>query len=132
MWIDGHDSLILKGEAEIMSRFVSLGCRVLVSGERNCWPDSEKHVHFPEHEGPRYPCAGGFMGYREDVIAAMQTALRLTSGENDQQGWTDGLISGEIQAIIDSGRVVFCSEGDGDTAGADPCVRHFNGRVPGP
>lgn len=133
MWVDGYDSLILKPEADILARLQSLGFPLLISAERNCWPDASNADKFPEYGSmPRYPCAGGFIGLRSDVITAMHQAILFAEGdENDQRAWSKGMLAGVIHAQIDHARRIFCSEGDGDTSGANPCVRHWNGKLPG-
>ncbi len=134
MWTDGGDSLILKPESVILERISALGLPVLISAERNCWPDIHMSDKYPENPpgSPRHLCAGGFIGPKDLVLAAMYTAIREAVDEDDQRAWTAALTAGLLPSVqIDYGRYIFCSEADGDTAGADPCVRHWNGKVLG-
>lgn len=130
MWVDGYDSLILKSETEIISR---LNAPVLISAERNCFPDFARAAEFPDTSHlPTFVCAGGYIGRREDLIAALETVAAIAKDGDDQRAWTEAYLSGAVPGLmIDHWRRIFCSEGDGDTAGADPATRHWNGRVPG-
>ncbi len=122
LWTDGTDSLILKSETEILSRFSG---GILIAAENNCWPDAGRY-------GPPFLNAGGYMGVRQELIVALRAVLGVAADEDDQRAWTTAYIGGLIPGlVIDSERRVFCSESGGDTADADPCIRHFNGRVPG-
>ena len=130
MWLDGYDSLILKSEAEILAR---LDAPAPISAERNCFPDSERAEEFPLiGAGPRYLCAGGYIGNREYLIATMETVLSMAATGDDQRAWTSAYLAGAVSGLaVDRERAIFCSEGDGDTKEADPCSRHWNGRIPG-
>lgn len=134
MWVDGADSLILKPEHDILARIHSIGFPVLIAAERNCWPDASRAEVYPEapRGRPKYINAGGFIGLRGDVMTAMHTAVREAVNEDDQLAWTIAFTCRLLPTVqIDHGRLIFCSEGDGDTGDADPCVRHWNGRTPG-
>lgn len=120
LWTDGTDSLILKSEDEIMSRFSG---GILIAAENNCWPDAGRY-------DPPFLNAGGYMGRREDLIAALKIVLPVAMDEDDQRAWTTAYISGLIPGlVIDTERRVFCSMADG--VEADSCVAHWNGRIPG-
>lgn len=129
MFLDGADTLLLKSEAEILAR---LTVPVLIAAERTCWPDAELGDRFPYADHPRFPNAGGYIGKRTELIAAMKTVLQWATGEDDQRAWTAALLAGVLPNVrIDHERRIFCSQGDWDTEKADPCSRHYNGRVPG-
>ena len=136
LWVDGHDSLILKPEDEIM-RFVPES-GVLVAAEKNCWPDNAIAGKYDlvnrsqrRLDDPQYLNAGGYCGRRDELIRTMRFVLELANGdENDQAAWAQAFLAG-TEITIDHQRHIFCSEGDGGTANADPCVRHWNGKIPG-
>ena len=129
MWLDGYDSLILKSEAEILAR---LSAPVLISAERNCFPDPERAAEFPDTGTlPRFPCAGGYIGRREELIAAMEIVLSMATTGDDQRAWTAAYLAGAVPGLaIDHERRIFHSMGDGEPVG-DSCTVHFNGRIPG-
>lgn len=129
MWTDGYDSLILKPEADILS---ILTAPVLISAERNCFPDSHRAEEFPDTGSlPRFLCAGCYIGRREELIAALEVVLSLATTGDDQRAWTSAYLAGAVPGLkIDHERRIFHSMGDGDPVG-DSCVIHFNGRVPG-
>ena len=128
-FLDGYDSLILKPEAEILAR---LSAPVLISAERNCFPDPERAAEFPDTGTlPRFPCAGGYIGRREELIAAMETVLSMATTGDDQRAWTAAYLAGAVPGLaIDHERRIFHSMGDGEPVG-DSCTVHFNGRIPG-
>jgi hypothetical protein len=135
MWVDGRDSLILK-PASYIQRFCPLLPSVMVASEHNCWPDQIAARYYSDwfRNTRTYLNAGGFLGYRNCLIRAMMEVISCAEDgdEDDQRAWTTAFLRGTPTTIgIDQSRRVFCSEGDGDTQSADPCVRHWNGRVPG-
>lgn len=130
MFLDGADTLLLKPESDILSRW---GDRVLISAERTCWPDASLASHFPDIQGPHFPNSGGYIGPREDLILAMRIAVEWATNEDDQLAWIRAMVDGALPWVrIDHERRVFCSQGDGgDVSVADPCSTHFNGRTKG-
>lgn len=91
MWTDGYDSLILKPEADILSR---LTAPVLISAERNCFPDSHRAEEFPDAGTlPRFLCAGGYIGRREELIAALEVVLSMATTGDDQRAWTSAYLA---------------------------------------
>lgn len=133
MWIDGHDSLVLEGEDEILRRFRALRFPVVVSAEQNCFPDPELAEQYPVARDPRYICAGGWIGRRTSLIDVLRRISLHDSTDHDQRAWTKAFLAGVLPEVqIDYGRKIYASVGDGDealTSGA--CVMHWNGRVPG-
>lgn len=130
MFVDGHDSLILKPEDEILARLAALGSPLLIAAERNCWPDEEAADKYPEDPDPRFLNSGGYIGTRAELLTAMHTAILWSDGEDDQRAWTRAYLGGALNIQIDHGRRIFQSMGDGGALG-DVCVGHWNGRVSG-
>lgn len=125
LWTDGGDSLIVKEEAEILSRFTG---GILIAAENTCWPDADRALLY----GPAYLNAGGYMGVRKDLIQALRTVLRVAADEDDQRAWTTAYLKELVPDLrIDTQRRVFRSEADGGDEKRDPCIRHWNGRVTG-
>lgn len=138
LWVDGHDSLILKPEGEILARFKSLGADVLIAAERNCWPDSDLAPFYAKKQGflsgmPRYINAGGIIGQRDHMLTAMHIALANATTGDDQRAWTVAYLADLLPNLqIDHGRRILSCVGDGGEAlKADTCVMHFNGKTPG-
>ncbi len=137
MWVDGHDSLILKPESEIMPLIPLDG--VLIEAERNCWPDTEMASRYPVSHGhtPRFLNSGGYCGRREILIEAMDLAISMATTEDDQRAWTAAYLDQYRlsyrgpRIMLDRDRRVFCSMGDGDCEAATSATRHWNGRVQG-
>lgn len=133
MWIDGYDTLLLKSEAEILTRFAAADSPVVISAERNCWPDAARGDQFPDvGTKPRFLNSGAYIGRTQNLIATMLIVIECAVDENDQRAWTTALLSGLIPGVqLDYERQLFSSEGDIDTFLVDPCVRHWNGHVQG-
>lgn len=134
MFVDGHDSLLLQPPAEIMGRLRAMGNPVLISGERNCWPDVELATQY-KHDMPNklFLNSGGYIGPRAELMTMMHYVIAEAEGEDDQRAWTKAYLAGRLPSVqIDHIRWIFASMGDGDDAvRSKSCVAHFNGRVPG-
>lgn len=131
MWVDGHDTLLLKSEADIIKIFELSYSPVVLAAENNCWPDTFASRYYPAQHGP-FINSGAFIGARRCLLAAMQAALASASDEDDQRAWTTTYIrqAEEFDITLDKQRRLFQCMGDG-TPIADPCVLHWNGRTPG-
>lgn len=133
MWVDGDDSLILKPEHDIVARYMAFGGEhILMSAENSCWPDETLASKFPEVAQPRYLCAGGFIGPKNLVMAAMAQVIMDAKGDNDQLEWTRSYLAKTIHLQLDHTRRIFANISDGEAAlKADSCVKHWNGKLPG-
>lgn len=135
MWVDGHDSLVLKPESDIFDRLGECDNSCLISAEMTCWPDSDlaELYSLSFRCVPRYINAGGYIGPRSVIIQTLETILAGALTEDDQREWTRAYLAGLIPNVgIDHARLIFASIGDGEAAlHADSCVKHWNGRVPG-
>lgn len=133
MWVDGHDTLIVQPESEILARLHAAGDPMIIAGEANCWPDSSLSDKYPAAPSPRFLNAGGFIGPFGAVLTAMHTALSHAETGDDQRAWTTAYLAGALPTVqIDHARRIFSCIGDGAEAmAADTCVKHFNGKIPG-
>lgn len=135
MWIDGHDSLILRPEQEILKRFHSFFGAVVVSAEANCWPHPEWAEKFPPAPPgcPRFLNAGGWIGYTPVLIDMLDWRVKYAKSDNDQEVWQREFLTGALlDRTLDYRRRIFASIADGPEAlGSDSCVKHWNGKIPG-
>ena len=135
MWVDGHDSLILKGAGEIERRFFAeFKSPVVVSAEANCFPDANvADLYPPVVSGlPRYICAGGFIGFRKPLIETLEVILKQAKSDDDQREWTRAFLDGKVNIELDYQRRLYSSAGDGPLAlTSDACVMHWNGKIEG-
>lgn len=136
LWADGFDTFMQARHGKIEAEWHGLGCPPLIlSAEKNCWPDSEKAAEYPEVEGEyRFINAGtwmGHVGYLVDVIGKMLASP--WPGGNDQRAWTDAFLGGLLPgAVIDSQRLIFQTmwgATEEELASANPCVVHYNGGI---
>ncbi len=80
-FIDAYDVLVNAGEEEIISRFLSYDGRILLGGERNCYPLRYKERMDQIEDGPSgvermYVNSGGYMGYLSDVLEMLTWTCR--------------------------------------------------------
>ncbi len=139
MWIDCHDSLVLKPEAVILGRLKIMDAGVVIGGELNCYPEPSWAGDYKYLSNDLlFICAGGWVGKRGDIIRLLDVLLKnpgsAGGGNCDQRAWSrcflDGLMPG---LIIDHPRQFFASMCDGAEIAmkGDACVAHFNGHVAG-
>lgn len=88
---DAYDVVFQGTEAEVSEKFPPKGT-VLLTGEKNCWPDPEEQVRYPMGRTPwMFVNSGGIAGYAGDIAKAMDWGLenfvdRLC--EDDQRFWS--------------------------------------------
>jgi len=149
LYTDSQDSLLVHDAHAILNAWMRCGApHVLLQAEKNCYPEPSWEPEYPRTDSPwRYICAGGWMGTREGLIAAL---TELAEGEQfakdsfcDQRCWTDWYLrhpSGKLKAALDTNCEVFQSmagtgeireDGLNTATGTRPSVWHFNGRVGG-
>lgn len=135
MWVDAHDTLILKPEDEILARYHALGSPVVIAAEATCWPDADLSAKYPQAPSPRFLNAGGYIGNRHQLLTVLHTVLQNNppGNEDDQRAWTSTFLAGMLPDVqIDHARRLFSCVGDGESAlAADTCVMHWNGKLPG-
>ena len=147
MFIDGFDSFIIGSAASIMEKYQRSGNLILVSGEKNCYPDGDLATHYPivDRSPWRYINSGGWIGERLALIQALHEMEDLvpTYGENDQLIWAIWYLHrrGRLITNIDTKCTVFQTmagisthelqpDGTNAVTMASPSVYHFNGRSP--
>lgn len=132
LYTDAVDSMFVGSMARMEAHYALYDCPpLLMSGERNCWPDQtlaplfEANFMLPF----AYPCAGQFMGdigYILDRWPKLQQ-YEADYGPNDQawiqQGYDDGLLD-EMQ--IDDHCLVFQNM-NGEKEWLKAAVLHFSG-----
>ena len=144
LFTDGEDSFIVNDEDHIIGEFeanVSRWRPILISAEKNCYPDPELAEQYPESPTPwKYINAGGWMGKREALIMALGELQDspFFGVSDDQLCWHHWFLRYRYLADLDSGCEVFQT-----MAGTDefippgmntltlscPSVIHFNGRT---
>lgn len=73
MFTDGFDSFVMQDERTILDKFDDIRSPIVLSAERDYYPDIGLGNKFKKSETSfRYPCAGGFIGYRMNIINALE------------------------------------------------------------
>lgn len=135
MWMDGHDSLVLKPERVILARALcNFATPVVVAAESNCFPDADAAERYPliDEKLPRFLNAGGWIGARLALIETLKYIEDTARTDDDQREWTRAYLERGLPIGLDHRRHVFACVGDGVGAmDADPCTAHWNGRIGG-
>jgi len=142
LYTDAADSWFLHADS-FVEKFNRFDTRLVVSSERNCWPDGSLHSKFrPDIGSYRYPCAGQFVGYRESILVMFDAFYGWDYGHNDQAYWLKLMADRCFDAKVDSNCILFQtmdSERLDDTmqkclgrlwnveTSTMPCLVHFNG-----
>lgn len=149
LYTDSQDSFLVRDTQAIIEAYARCGSpQVLLSAEKNCYPERDWAGEYPVSSSPwRYICAGGWMGTRKCLIAALE---EVADGDVfrrdsfcDQRCWTDWYLrhpNGKLRASLDTNCEVFQSlfwedemtdDGQNKKTFTRPCVFHFNGRTHG-
>lgn len=149
LFTDGADTFVKDTAATILAKYQRVGSLILLSAEKNCWPDATIATHYPivDKRSPwRYINSGGWMGERRALIAALDyMSMEIEEyGNDDQKLWTRWYLYGRGRLVsgIDSGCNVFQTmasaashelspDGSNAVTHNTPSVYHFNGRTQG-
>lgn len=152
LFTDAADTFFLSSLEEVTKKYASLGQpKLLLSGEKSCYPYPDFISRFPDSVGPyRFFNAGGFIG---EIQYLLDTISRLKSyyyvNDNDNAHWMLGFNERKIDLSIDHHCEIFQTMSDVDF-GRDvvidqskhlrktvrvynketqsyPCIIHFNG-----
>lgn len=140
LYTDGGDTLAVAGEGEILQKFAATQCGgVLISGEKNCYPDWPLHKSYPQGTPWKYINAGGWIGTRDAAGACLEW-IAASGIVDDQRAWTRGYLTSSIPVMVDEWCQIFQTMnrqfGEFQQAGArlvnaatgsTPCVIHWPG-----
>lgn len=116
---------------------------VLVSGEKQCWPDVERAKHFKASSPWRYPNSGQIYGTAVDLLALVDR-YPVADTDDDQRWYTDRAIADEVYVDVECNifqSIAFEEPGDFDyypnerfrlrnnRTGTFPLFAHGNGRT---
>src|SRR3990167_5340204 len=92
---DAYDVLFMLPEPDIWEAYRQGGAPpLLLSAERDCWPDTSIAGNFPQYEVPwRYPNGGGWMGERQYLLDHIPQVLECGDTENDQELWARAMLT---------------------------------------
>jgi hypothetical protein len=111
-WSDGFDTFVQATEAEIITQWSIMGKPpMLLSAEKNCFPDPGRAALYPPCESPwRFTNAGNWMGEGEFLIEAIKGALNhsFPNEIDDQRIWTEEYAIRKTPGIaLDTERRIF-------------------------
>lgn len=109
--LDAFDTYCLAGPDEWQTPLFS---KLMVNGEKHCYPHPEKHIHFVERLPWKYVNSGMIYG-RSDYFISLVEKYPFDDAENDQIWYTDRAINKEVQIDVTCNMfqsIAFESEGD--------------------
>ena len=148
MWLDGNDSLLLGDSTEILRKFKGIGFPIVISGEKNCYPNVGWKLAYPSDTEPypwRYVNSGGWIAERAFAEGLLPVLQRLATF-CDQTCWTMAYLLQLAPIVVDLQceifQTMFMSVTDvvqmthsgrlyNTLTGTLPTVGHWNGRIPG-
>lgn len=114
LFTDAYDTLFLGGANEIYERYATeCGANeLLVSAEKNCFPDQGLTEHYPKIYSPyRYVNSGGIIGPAESFLFALNEIDRLNAGNSylwsNQYLWTKIYLANVAPIRLDTKCVLF-------------------------
>ena len=144
LFVDAYDVINLAPRAELLEKFRSFDCPIVVGAEKNCWPNPAEAPLFPNQEKPyRFLNAGCVMGYKS-AISSCIAGFSISPMDSEQGAWTKAFLCGENKIKIDyDGKLFFNLHGadlsDYEATGTEggrwrlthsretPCIIHGNG-----
>ena len=123
---DGYDTLVLAGPHEIREKWAGFGKPLVISAERNCWPDATLKGLFPdEADRPNYLNGGGILGKVGDLKDALGRVNRIKVPNkyrwSSQYRWTRYLLDNRDRIGIDhNSEIFFCAATPGEEQGSAP------------
>lgn len=143
-YMDGFDVLAAAPIHEIFERYEDMEQSVVMSAEKNCWPDKKFADKFPDLTPYRYPCSGLWIGSTDHLLPFFRQACQVTTEwyYSDQACVTELMAGGEWpQVYLDTKcelfQSMYASENDLEfkdgklhnrLTGTTPLMFHGNGR----
>jgi len=109
IYLDAHDSLIVRPSGAILKAFEAMNHPLVFSAEKNCWPDAWKAFLYPEADTPwRFLNSGGFVGEAAVLREALRDlGSRIPSSLDDQRWWTNRLLADPESIRLDTRCEIF-------------------------
>lgn len=149
-FIDGFDVLAFSEEREILDKFFSFNCDIVVGAELNCWPGEYLTRYKPSIQATnyRYLNSGGYIGYKRAVYSLLtwksdSEIQWLCRNGSDQAYFKEYYyaFSGNGSILLDIQQKIFQNMFSVDwnelqitngrvlnkILGTKPCFLHFNG-----
>ncbi len=85
---DAYDTFVTPSIANVVEEFKYFDTPIMISGEKNCYPNAELASVYPLWCSVcPYVNSGGFIGGRRAIMKALRRIARTTP-DDDQEGWT--------------------------------------------
>lgn len=88
LYTDGWDTFALAPPSEVLQKFEAMGCDLLLSAEKNCYPLRETASLYPKEVSEwRYVNGGGFIGKCETFVELYEDGTHEKVHEQNDQQW---------------------------------------------
>lgn len=140
IYCDAYDVIAIDSMANTLKRIRNKD-KIIVSAERNCWPDPDRAINYPETKSPwKYVNSGCYFGNAE-MFKKMVEENPIQQHTDDQRWFTDQFLKGLVE--LDSNcnifqSIAFGQESDFELKGnklintitkTKPVFIHGNGRT---
>lgn len=90
LFTDGHDTLMMAKEEEILNKFAWFNKPLVFSAEVNCWPDAKLISRYPaSNESFKYLNCGGFIGKVAFLVNIYENFSLYSKELNSQFFWSN-------------------------------------------
>lgn len=90
LFTDGHDTVFLSDEQEIVRKFRSFNVPLVFSAEINCWPLSEIAGHYPpSNKHFRYLNSGAFIGEAGYLVRLYESYPFFSTEPDPRYNWSN-------------------------------------------
>lgn len=152
---DSSDTFVLGNKEDLLTKFLGINAPLVVSAEKNCWPQPSLASYFPKIDSQWcYLNSGGYMGRKEDIVSVLdymsrmpisEAIYRSKDWENDQFRLSLVYVDSVSSIKLDTRCELFqtmgnVKEGELEFRGnmlrnlvtnTYPLVVHYNGHTPG-
>jgi len=149
-FIDAYDVLVNNTESDILKKFYSYQCNLLIGAELNCYPEIYKNYFPNTSTNSKYVNSGGYIGYVSSLKHLfhwrnMNEIVRISSNGGDQtyfiEYYLNNYLNPELNIKLDDKSLIFQNmhwidwndlefiNGKVNNRILDtwPCFIHFNG-----
>lgn len=106
VYVDAFDNVAFAGPAEVISKFPD-GIKMLISGEKNCYPHPERASDYPESNTPwKYVNGGGWM-VEIEYFKELCRKENLTDKSHDQVWLMDAYLRNHDTIAVDTSCRIF-------------------------
>lgn len=142
LFMDALDTGIVTDKNDILNKFKTLNCDILIGAERGLWPNTKySNLYVVENLEVPYLNSGTYIGKRDDILDALDKMIAHGRHDvmDDQGAWTRLYLTQSANIKLDHDRQVFFSTHESKEllnivddkfhgfVKHSPCIVHDNG-----